>query len=101
MALRSHVQLGPEPAVTPTRSAGYNSESNNICEGGISMHAQHGISRRHMLAMSAAAGSLTIGSSFRGAWAQGIKRIERLDPALDAIVDVSEPIMDIATNLGG
>src|SRR5207248_1067918 len=75
--------------------------STNICEGGILMRAQHGISRRQMLAISAAAGSLTFGSSFRDASAQGGKRIERLDPALDAIIDVSEPIVDIATNLGG
>src|SRR5437763_800305 len=72
-----------------------------MCEGGILMGAQHGISRRQMLAMSAAAGSLAIGSSFRDASAQGAKRIERLDPALDAIIDASEPIVDIATNLGG
>jgi hypothetical protein len=52
-----------------------------------------------MLAMSAAAGSLAIGT--RLAEAQAAKRIERLDPALDAIIDPSEPIVDLATNLGG
>jgi gluconolactonase len=67
------------------------------------MATQKGISRRHMLALSAAtaaAGNLGIGRG-RFAAAQGAKRIERLDPALDAIIDVNEPIVDIATNLGG
>src|SRR5205085_4289440 len=51
------------------------------------------------LAMSAA-GGLAIGG-IRGAAAQSAKRIERLDPALDQIIDAAEPIVDIATNLGG
>ena len=63
------------------------------------MAMQHGYSRRHLLAMSAAAGGLAV--SGRYAAAQPAKRIERLDPALDAIIDTSEPIVDIATNLGG
>ena len=53
-----------------------------------------------MLAMSGAVAGLAIGSS-RDATAQAAKRIERLDPALDQIIDASEPIVDIATNLGG
>ena len=65
------------------------------------MRAQHGISRRHMLAMSAAAGSLTIGSGFRGASAQGIKRIEQLDPALNQIISTSEPVLELASNMVG
>src|SRR5208282_1182270 len=36
-------------------------ERHNIREGGISMRAQNGISRRRILAMSATAGSLVIG----------------------------------------
>src|SRR6516165_4765141 len=59
------------------------------------------LSRRDMLAMSAAAGTFAIGSVNRHAAAQSAKRIERLDPALDAIIDPSEPIVDLATNLGG
>jgi len=62
---------------------------------------QHSLSRRHLLAMSAAAGTLAIGGGYRHAEAQAAKRIERLDPALDAIIDASEPIVDLATNLGG
>jgi hypothetical protein len=53
-----------------------------------------------MLAMSAAAGGLAIGG-YCPAMAQAAKRIERLDPALDQIIDTSEPIVDLATNLGG
>jgi gluconolactonase len=64
------------------------------------MSSEHGLSRRHMLAMSAAAVSLAIGGD-RSATAQAAKRIERLDPALDQIVSTSEPIVDLATNLGG
>src|SRR4030088_716886 len=52
------------------------------------MRARHGVSRRQMLGMAAAAG-------------QGAKRIERLDPALDDIISASEPIVDLATDLGG
>ena len=59
------------------------------------------ISRRHMLAMSAAAGTFAIGGGYCTAEAQAAKRIERLDPALDAIIGPSEPIVDLATNLGG
>jgi gluconolactonase len=66
------------------------------------MDKQFGFSRRRMLAMSAAAaGGLAVGGGNHGAVAQGARRIERLDPALDAIISTSEPIVDIATNLGG
>jgi gluconolactonase len=65
------------------------------------MSGQHLFSRRHMLAMSAAAGSIVIGGGNRDAAAQAAKRIERLDPALEAIISTSEPIVDLATNLGG
>ena len=62
------------------------------------MGTEHRLSRRHMLAISGAAGSLAV---CRGAAAQAGKRIERLDPALDTIISTSEPIVDLATNLGG
>jgi gluconolactonase len=65
------------------------------------MSAQHGVSRRHLLAMSTAAGSIFIGGRYRIAAAQAAKRIERLDPALDEIIAATEPIVDLATNLGG
>src|SRR5258705_6670490 len=65
------------------------------------MSAQHAFSRRHMLAMSAAAGSLAAGGGYRSAVGQAAKRIERLVRALDQIVSASEPIGDLATDLGG
>jgi gluconolactonase len=65
------------------------------------MNTRHGVSRRHMLAMAAAAGGLMVAGGYREAAAQAVKRIERLDPALDQIVSTSEPIVDLATNLGG
>jgi gluconolactonase len=57
----------------------------------------HDISRRQMLAMSAAAGGLAIG----GARAQAAKRIEQFDPALDKIISASEPIKELASGFGG
>jgi gluconolactonase len=62
---------------------------------------RRGVSRRQMLAMSMAAGSVAVGRGYGGAAAQAAKRIERLDPALDQIIATSEPIVDLATNLGG
>jgi gluconolactonase len=64
------------------------------------MARQHRITRRHMLATSATAAAVAAGG-YRGAAAQAAKRIERFDPALDQIVATSEPIVDLATNLGG
>jgi gluconolactonase len=65
------------------------------------MRLQNDVSRRHMLAITAAAGGLAIGSSFRGAAAQTGKRIERLDPSLDAIIDTAQPVQELASGLGG
>jgi gluconolactonase len=58
------------------------------------------ISRRHMLALSAAAGSLSL-HSFEGASAQAAKKIEQMNPALDKIVSTSEPIKELAGGFGG
>src|SRR5262249_1439127 len=59
------------------------------------------VSRRHMLAMSAAAGGLAATGIGR-AWAQQpVKRIDQLDPVLDKIISTSEPINDIAEGMGG
>ena len=58
------------------------------------------ISRRHMLAMSAAAGGLAM-SGFAASAQQPAKKIEQLDPALDKIISTSEPINYIAENMGG
>ena len=48
------------------------------------MHAHRGISRRHMLEL--AAGGIVLAGGMQSAWTQ-TKRIEQLDPALDAIID--------------
>jgi len=65
------------------------------------MQARDGISRRRMLEMAGAAGGLALISGASRAWAQGAKRIERLAPALDAIIDASQPIRELATGFGG
>ena len=65
------------------------------------MGTQQGFSRRRMLVMSVAAGSLAVGCSYREATAQAAKRIEQLDPSLDKIIDTSQPIQELATGLGG
>jgi gluconolactonase len=65
------------------------------------MRAQNGISRRRILAMSAAAGSLVIGGGIRCASAQAATRIEQFAPELDKIISTSEPIRELATGTGG
>jgi hypothetical protein len=64
------------------------------------MGARQRISRRQVLAISAAAGSLAIGG-YRGAAAQAPKRIERYAPELDGIISSSEPIQELASGTGG
>jgi hypothetical protein len=65
------------------------------------MRALSGISRRRMLAMSAAAAGLAIGDGVRGASAQAATRIEQFAPELDKIISTSEPIRELATGTGG
>jgi len=62
------------------------------------MTIRHGISRRHLLAMSAA--TLAAGGIGSASAQQLTKRIDKFDPALDAIISTSEPINDIATGFG-
>ena len=64
------------------------------------MHADHGMSRRRMLEM-VGAGGLALAGGARRAWAQSAKRIERLAPELDAIIDTSQSIRELATGFGG
>jgi gluconolactonase len=68
--------------------------------GGIAMPFPRGISRRHMLAMSAAGSMALIGGAGEGR-AQAAKKIEQLDPALDKIISVTEPIQELGTGYGG
>ena len=65
------------------------------------MHVRHTISRRQMLAMSAAAGGMAMGGAVGVASAQAGKRIEQLAPELDKIVATTEPIKDLADGFGG
>src|SRR6516225_6339834 len=59
------------------------------------------MSRREMLAMSAAAGGLAMTGIDRGFAQQPAARIEQLDPALEKIISTSEPIKSIADGMGG
>src|SRR6266478_1520599 len=65
------------------------SQKHRTSRGGHVMGIQYDISRRHMLAMSAA----TVAMSAMG--------IEQFDPALDKIISTSEPIKEIASGFGG
>ena len=65
------------------------------------MHEKHGMSRRRVLELAGAAGGLALAGGFRDAYAQGAKRIEKLAPELDAIIDSSQPITELANGFGG
>ncbi len=65
------------------------------------MQAGRGISRRRLLEIVGAAGGFALAGGVSGAWAQGTKRIERLAPELDAIIDTSQSISELATGFGG
>ena len=64
------------------------------------MLTRNGISRRHVLTMAGAAGSLALAGS-RSGLAQTSKRIEKLDPGLDTIIDTSQSIQELASGFGG
>jgi len=72
--------------------------ANNTAWEDIIVRIHHGISRRHMLTM---AGGLALAGSMREAFAEPARRIERLDPALDALIDTSQTIQELATGFGG
>src|SRR5712672_4467444 len=59
------------------------------------------ISRRQMLAMSAAAGGLAATGIGRASAQQPVRRIDQFDPALEKIISTSEPINSIADGMGG
>jgi gluconolactonase len=65
------------------------------------MRAPNDITRRHLLGMAGAAGVCAITGGVRDLWAQGTKRIEQLEQALDKIVSTTEPITELADGFGG
>src|SRR5882757_8052658 len=67
------------------------------------MHVTHTISRREMLAMSAAAGGMAVSGvgAVSAQTAPTGKRIEQLAPELDKIVATTEPVKDLADGFGG
>jgi gluconolactonase len=65
------------------------------------MDMDRDISRRHMLALSAAAGGLAFDGGISRTFAQASTRIEQLAPELDKIIATSEPIKELATGFGG
>src|SRR5262249_47732581 len=68
-------------------------------EGGMTMHGDSGITRRRVLEIAGAGGVALAGGG--RASAQGATRIGELDPALDAIIDASQPVKVIAEGFGG
>jgi gluconolactonase len=64
------------------------------------MHAGHRVSRRHVLATSAAAGGLIVVGGHR-APSQPAKRIEQYAPELDSILSSTEPVQELASGTGG
>jgi len=68
---------------------------------GFTTDMDRDISRRHMLALSAAASGLAFDGGISRAVAQASTRIEQLAPELDKIIATSEPIKELATSFGG
>jgi gluconolactonase len=64
------------------------------------MISQHAVSRRNMLAMSAA-GGFAMASGIGAAPAQSARRIEKLAPELDAILSTDQPIVEVGRGFGG
>src|SRR6266446_1803969 len=73
----------------------------NPCIGGNLMTNHPNISRRQMLAMSAAAGGLATTGIGRASAQQPVRRIDQFDPALEKIISTAEPINSIADGMGG
>jgi gluconolactonase len=65
------------------------------------MRAQNSFSRRDVLGMAVAVGSLALSGAVRSVGAQATKRIESLAPELDKIIAPSEPIQELAEGFGG
>src|SRR5262249_47627473 len=68
---------------------------------GDHMLARNNITRRDVLKMAGAAGGLAVTGGIRGAWAQGARRIEQLDPGLSRILSTSQTIQELGSGYGG
>jgi gluconolactonase len=75
--------------------------NSNTSKGGLIMKNENGISRRHILSLTA--GGIAMAGGVRGASAQALTtaRIEQLAPELDKIIAVNEPIKELASGFGG
>jgi len=62
------------------------------------MQTENRLSRRHALKLALATGGIAMSGNTH---AQTEKRIEQLDPALEKIISVSEPILHLADGFGG
>jgi len=65
------------------------------------MRAQNSLSRRDVLGIAMAVGSLALSGGVRSVRAQAAKRIESLAPELDKLIAPSEPIQEVAEGFGG
>ena len=65
------------------------------------MQTSNRFTRRHVLKMAGVASAIAMTAGIRGALAQPAKRIEQLDPALDQILAVSQPIQELGSGYGG
>jgi gluconolactonase len=65
------------------------------------MQARNNVSRRQVLKLAGAASVVAAAGGVRSAWAQAAKRIEQLDPGLDRILSVSQPIQELGSGYGG
>ena len=59
------------------------------------------ISRRRMLKLAGGAGAVALCARYIPARAAEPRRIEKLAPELDAIIDTSQPIVQLGTGYGG
>ena len=65
------------------------------------MQSPDNFSRRQLLKSTAAAGCVAIAGGIGNTWAQGAKRIERLDPGLDRVLSASQSIQELGSGYGG
>ena len=65
------------------------------------MRAQNSLSRRDVLGIAMAVGSVALSGGVRSVRAQAAKRIESLTPELDKLIAPSEPIQEVAEGFGG